>query len=59
MKLINKKDLPGLAMAAGVGVLTGLIYLAGKCTGEVNAYEDCGRMLADIVEKVKDVKPEE
>ena len=59
MKFIDKKDLPGLAMAAGVGVLTGMIYLVGKFTGESNAYGNCNAMLQDLVEKCKDIKPNE
>lgn len=59
MKIIDKKDLPGLAMSAGVGVLVGMIYLMGKCTGEANAYEDCNQMLQPIVEKCKELISQE
>ena len=59
MKLINKKDIPGLVLSAGVGAIAGLIYLAGKFTGQANAYEDCGNMLRDAIVKAQEVKSKE
>lgn len=59
MKFIDKKDFAGLAMSAGVGVLVGMIYLVGKATGECNAYEECGKMLQDLVKACEEIKPNE
>lgn len=45
----KKKDLWGIFMAAGVGVVTGMIYYAGKLTGKGEAYGECANMLQEAI----------
>lgn len=43
----RKHNLVGLAMAAGVGITTGLIYFLGKLDGKCEAYH----FIADCMEE--------
>ena len=44
----KKKNLWGVVMAAGVGVLTYMIYGIGKLEGKGEAYGDCANMLQEV-----------
>ena len=48
MKLSDNKV--GLLMSVGVGGLVYLLYLVGKSSGKVEAYNDCGNMLQTAIE---------
>ena len=56
-KLFNKRDITGLALAAGVGGITGLLYMAGKLSGRADAYEHCGQMIKEMAKAVTEEKP--
>lgn len=59
MKKFDKKDIAGMMLSAGVGVVTYMIYHVGKCAGKIDAYSDCSNQLKTIVEACKDIKPTE
>lgn len=59
MKTFDKKDLAGVALSAGVGIVTYMIYQVGKCAGKIDAYGDCSKQLRDLVEQCKNIKPNE
>lgn len=47
---MRKNDVWGICMSLGVGIVTGLIYFAGKLAGKSEAYGDCADMLREAVE---------
>lgn len=59
MKKIDKSDIIGLALSAGVGAVTALIYFAGKFGGKAAAYDECSNMLMDLVDACEKIETKE
>jgi len=47
-----KHDVWGIVLSAGVGIITGMIYFAGKAAGGSEAYAECANMITDAVKEV-------
>lgn len=51
--MFKKIDIAGLAMAAGVGIVTGMIYFCGKLSGKGEAYGDIVKMLESGIKEAE------
>lgn len=59
MKKLNKTDVWGVVLSAGVGVITALIYFTGKFGGKAEAYGECSDQLMELVKLCEEVDAKE
>lgn len=48
-----KMDIWGIALAVGVGVVTGLVYMTGKASGKGEAYVEFENCLKEAIKEAK------
>ena len=51
MKL--KMDFWGVMLAAGVGLVTGMVYMTGKASGKSEAYGEIAKCLEEAIAEAK------